>query len=71
MLLGAGAEQTAGALMFAYARYDLRHGGNPESYPFGAGLSIVAMVGGTVFALVAATLLSKDAAEWRSCREGR
>ncbi len=70
MLLAAGGVQTLGALGFALARYDLRHGGNPEEYAFSGGFSIMAMVGGTAFALVAGTLLAKDAAAWRSCRQG-
>ncbi len=70
MLLGAGAVQTAGALVFAYGQYDLRHNGNAEGYPFSVLLSVVETVGGTLFALVAGTILSEDGAAVRSCREG-
>ncbi len=69
MLLAAGGVQTFGALGYALAEYDHRHGGNSEEYAFSAGLSIMALVGGTAFALVSGTLLAKDAVAWRSCRQ--
>ncbi len=71
MLLAAGGVQTFGALGYALAEYDHRHGGNGEEYAFSAGFSIMALIGGTAFALVSGTLLAKDAVAWRSCRQGR